>query len=157
MPEERVHVSMRVQECNWLQALEGELDSAHAAILHGRVDAEGSINQWKQAADLAPTFEVSPHDAGVCIASRRRLDDEHQYIRVNQFLMPFWSLVPPFNDFPSLSGHAWVPIDDHNTLCIMFTYHPAQPLNDKSRKLFEMGHRGAKPVTPPRSISSRAR
>jgi phthalate 4,5-dioxygenase len=42
VPEQNAHVSMRIQECNWLQALEGEVDSAHAAILHGRVDAGGS-------------------------------------------------------------------------------------------------------------------
>ena len=41
VPAENVHVSIRVQECNWLQALEGEIDSAHAPILHGRIDSKG--------------------------------------------------------------------------------------------------------------------
>lgn len=142
VPESNAHVSMRVQECNWLQALEGEIDSAHAAILHGRVDSGGSIDQWKQAADLAPKFEVIQHDAGIHIASRRKLGDNQNYIRVNQFLMPFWTLVPPFSQYPELSGHAWVPIDDEHTLCIMFSYHPAQPFYDKTRKLFKEGHNG---------------
>jgi phthalate 4,5-dioxygenase len=44
VPAENVHISFRVQECNWLQALEGEIDSAHAPILHGRIDAKGAIN-----------------------------------------------------------------------------------------------------------------
>jgi phthalate 4,5-dioxygenase oxygenase subunit len=142
VPEENVAVSVRVQECNWLQALEGEIDSAHAAILHGRVDAGGSIDQWKQAADLAPKFEVVQHDAGISIASRRKLDGDKNYVRVNQFLMPFWTLVPPFSQYPELSGHAWVPIDDEHTLCIMFSYHPAQPFYEKTRKLFKEGHAG---------------
>jgi phthalate 4,5-dioxygenase oxygenase subunit len=161
VPEENVAISIRVQECNWLQALEGEIDSAHAAILHGRVDAGGSIDQWKQAADLAPKFEVVQHDAGLCIASRRKLEGDKNYVRVNQFLMPFWTLVPPFSEFPELSGHAWVPIDDEHTLCIMFSYHPAQPFYEKTRRLFEEGHKGretghasrhsyeARPVTVP--------
>src|ERR1700759_3577947 len=38
VPEDQVHISVRVQECNWLQAVEGEIDSAHAPLLHGRVD-----------------------------------------------------------------------------------------------------------------------
>ena len=139
---ENAHVSMRIQECNWLQALEGEIDSAHAAILHGRVDAGGAIDEWKQAADLAPKFEVTQHDAGLHIASRRKLGEDRNYIRVNQFLMPFWTLVPPFSDFPELSGHAWVPIDDEHTLCIMFSYHPAQPFYEKTRQLFINGHKG---------------
>ena len=142
VPPENVHVSMRVQECNWLQALEGEIDSAHAAILHGRVDAGGAIDEWKQAADLQPKFEVVQHDAGMHIASRRNIDGDRNYVRVNQFLMPFWTLVPPFSEFPELSGHAWVPIDDEHTLCIMFSYHPAQPFYEKTRKLFKEGHKG---------------
>jgi phthalate 4,5-dioxygenase oxygenase subunit len=142
VPEEQVAISIRVQECNWLQALEGEIDSAHAAILHGRVDQDGAIAQWKQAQDLTPTFECVPHEAGISIGSRRKLDAEHQYIRVNQFLMPFYTLVPPFSQFPELSGHAWVPIDDEHTLCIMFSYHPSQPFYEKTRALFKSGHRG---------------
>jgi phenylpropionate dioxygenase-like ring-hydroxylating dioxygenase large terminal subunit len=142
VPAENAHVSMRIQECNWLQALEGEIDSAHAAILHGRVDAGGSIDEWKQAADLQPKFEVVQHDAGIHIASRRKIEGDKNYVRVNQFLMPFWTLVPPFSQYPELSGHAWVPIDDEHTLCIMFSYHPAQPFYEKTRKLFREGHQG---------------
>jgi phenylpropionate dioxygenase-like ring-hydroxylating dioxygenase large terminal subunit len=142
VPPENAHISMRIQECNWLQALEGEIDSAHAAILHGRVDAGGAIDEWKQAADLQPRFEVVQHDAGIHIASRRKIDGGQNYVRVNQFLMPFWTLVPPFSQFPELSGHAWVPMDDEHTLCIMFSYHPAQPFYDKTRRLFSAGHGG---------------
>lgn len=142
VPQEQVAVSLRVQECNWLQALEGEIDSAHAAILHGRVDANGVINSWRQAQDLAPTFECVQHDAGVSIASRRKIGEDKNYVRVNQFMMPFWTLVPPQAQFPDLSGHAWVPIDDEHTLCLMFSYHPAQPFYEKTRKVFREGHAG---------------
>ncbi|MCA0240037.1 MAG: Rieske 2Fe-2S domain-containing protein [Proteobacteria bacterium] len=142
VPETQSAISIRIQECNWLQALEGEIDSAHAAILHGRVHKDGVINQWKQAQDLSPTFECVTHEAGVSIASRRNLDAERQYIRVNQFLMPFYTLVPPFSQYPDLNGHAWVPIDDENTLCLMFSYHPTQPFNEKTRALYKSGHNG---------------
>ncbi|MEJ7930575.1 Rieske 2Fe-2S domain-containing protein [Ramlibacter sp. AN1015] len=142
VPQEQVALSVRVQECNWLQALEGEVDSAHAALLHGRVDTSGAINQWKQAQDLAPSFECAVHDSGVSIASRRKIGEDRNYIRVNQFLMPFWTLVPPQSHFPELSGHAWVPIDDEHTLCLMFSYHPAQPFYEKTRRLFKEGHGG---------------
>jgi hypothetical protein len=50
--------------------------------------------------------------------------------------------VPPQSQYPELSGHAWVPLDDENTLCIMFSYHPSEKLYDKSRTLFEQGHAG---------------
>ncbi|MGH8812600.1 MAG: Rieske 2Fe-2S domain-containing protein [Advenella sp.] len=142
VPEEQVVVTLRVQECNWLQALEGEIDSAHAAILHGRVDNSGTINQWKQGQDKAPTFECAQHDSGLSIASRRKIGEDRNYIRVNQYMMPFWTLVPPQSQYPELSGHAWVPIDDEHTLCLMFSYHPSEPFYEKTRKLFRDGHAG---------------
>jgi phthalate 4,5-dioxygenase oxygenase subunit len=142
VPAENVATSVRVQECNWLQALEGEIDSAHAPILHGRIDQKGAVNDWLAKQDLRPTFECMRQDFGMSIAAKRRLEDGLLYWRVNQFLMPFYTLVPPQTKFPELSGHAWVPVDDENTLCIMFSYTPGGPLYPKSRQLFEKGHNG---------------
>lgn len=142
VPAENVFVSYRVQECNWLQALEGEIDSAHAPILHGRIDGKGAINQWVAAQDLRPKFECKRRDYGVNIASRRIVDDQTSYWRVNQFVAPFWTLVPPQSKYPELSGHAWVPIDDENTLCLMFSYTPSGPLYPRTREVLANGHRG---------------
>ena len=142
VPGEQVALSMRIQECNWLQALEGEIDSAHAAILHGRHDVGGVINTWHQAKDLAPTFECVRQDFGMSIASRRRAGEDKHYVRVNQFLLPFWTLVPPQAQYPDLSGHAWVPVDDETTLCLMFSYTPGEPFYEKTRRMFKEGHAG---------------
>ncbi len=142
VPAQNVHVSLRVQECNWLQAVEGEIDSAHAPILHGRIDAQGAISDWLAKRDLRPVFECQRQDFGMSIASRRLLDSETSYWRVNQFLLPFYTLVPPQSQFPELSGHAWVPMDDEHTLCLMFSYTPATALYEKSRTLFAQGHAG---------------
>jgi phthalate 4,5-dioxygenase len=142
VPPEQVHVSVRVQECNWLQAVEGEIDSAHAPLLHGRLDAQGTTSAWIQKRDLRPTFECIKQNFGMSIAARRNYEENTLYWRVNQFLMPFYTLVPPLSPFPDLSGHAWVPIDDENTLCIMFSYHPSQPLLPRTRQVFEEGHKG---------------
>jgi phthalate 4,5-dioxygenase len=142
VPAENVFVSVRVQECNWLQALEGEIDSAHAPILHGRIDEKGAINDWLAKQDLRPMFECIRQTFGMSIAARRRLEGNTLYWRVNQFLMPFYSLVPPQSKFPELSGHAWVPMDDENTLCIMFSYHPSAQLYPRARQVFEEGHNG---------------
>jgi phthalate 4,5-dioxygenase len=163
VPRENGHVTFRVQECNWLQALEGEIDSAHAPILHGRIDGRGSISEWVAKRDLKPTFETHRQPFGLSIASRRVLDPQTAYWRINQFMMPFWTLVPPQAQYPELSGHAWVPMDDETTLCIMFSYRPVGELYPKTRQLFEQGYEGretghpsrnayvSKPVTTPYS------
>jgi phenylpropionate dioxygenase-like ring-hydroxylating dioxygenase large terminal subunit len=151
VPRENVHFSFRVQECNWVQALEGELDSAHAAILHGRIDNQGSISDWVAARDLQPTFEIRRQPFGLSVASRRNAAENGRYWRVNQFMMPFWTLVPPQSKYPELSGHAWVPIDDEHTLCLMFTYTPATPLYPKAREMFENGYKGRETGHPSRN------
>ncbi len=81
-------------------------------------------------------------DFGMSIAARRNYDANTLYWRVNQFMLPFYTLVPPLSPFPDLSGHAWVPIDDENTLCIMFSYHPSKPLLEKTRQVFAEDHKG---------------
>jgi phenylpropionate dioxygenase-like ring-hydroxylating dioxygenase large terminal subunit len=142
VPQENVVVTFRVQECNWLQALEGEIDSAHAPILHGRVDSNGFVNQWTAAADLRPQLKCVRQDFGVSIASRRVYDDDTLYWRVNQFVLPFFTCVPPQSKYSELSGHAWTPIDDENTLAIMFSYRPDGAMYEKSKKIFLEGYNG---------------
>jgi phenylpropionate dioxygenase-like ring-hydroxylating dioxygenase large terminal subunit len=150
VPEANVHISIRVQECNWLQALEGEIDAAHAPILHSRIDSKGQVNAWLAKRDLRPTFECVRQDFGMSIAAKRQLGEQKLYWRVNQFVMPFYSLVPPQSKFPDLSGHAWVPIDDNHTLCIFFSYHPSEPLPERTKELFEEGHHGRETGHPSR-------
>lgn len=150
VPEENAFVSFRVQECNWLQALEGEIDSAHAPILHGRIDNQGAISDWVASKDLSPKFECLKQPFGMSIAARRTVDEDTLYWRVNQFLLPFWTLVPPQSKYPELSGHAWVPMDDENTLCLMFSYTPAGPLYPRMREVLEEGHKGRETAHPSR-------
>ena len=40
-PETHLHVTKVIQECNWLQGLEGGLDTSHAPIMH-RLLTEGA-------------------------------------------------------------------------------------------------------------------
>ena len=146
---EQVHLSLRVQECNWMQGLEGDIDSAHASFLHGRVDAEGRMKRLLYVRDRRPRFEVVRQDFGISIAARRGLEDK-AYWRVTQLLEPFYTLTPPQPVFPELTGHAWVPIDDEHTLVLMFSYHPDGPLYEKTRKLFEEGYNGRETGHPSR-------
>ena len=117
-------------------------------LLHGRLDAQGTTSAWIQKRDLRPTFECVKQDFGMSIAARRNYDANTLYWRVNQFMLPFYTLVPPLSPFPDLSGHAWVPIDDENTLCIMFSYHPSQPLLAEDAQDFRKGTRAARAATP---------
>ncbi|MGD9961967.1 MAG: Rieske 2Fe-2S domain-containing protein [Nocardioides sp.] len=142
---EQRHLSIRVQQCNWLQALEGEIDSSHGSVLHGRVDKKGLLSNSAQAKDMTPKFEVLRHDFGMSVAARRQTGEADSfYWRINRYLMPFYTFVPPLREEGAFSGHAWVPIDDNNTACFMFTYHPTEPLSERLRQTITHGTRSGR-------------
>ena len=110
--------------------------------MHGRIDDKGAINQWIAAQDLKLKFECKQRDYGVNVASRRTVDEQTNYWRVNQFVAPFWTFVPPQSKYPELFGHAWVPIDDEHALCLMFSYTPVGPLYPCVRQVLDQCHKG---------------
>lgn len=147
LPSSHVYLSLRVERCNWLQALEGEIDSSHGPFLHSRVDGRESAEKQVayQLEDKHPKFEIAERDFGLMIAARRDYDAVSYYWRVNQFVMPFYTVVPPGGAEPNISGHAWVPIDDTHTLCVMFSYSPEQPLSEGKLRIYrEGGGRGTR-------------
>jgi phthalate 4,5-dioxygenase oxygenase subunit len=138
VPEGQYFFSARVQASNWVQAMEGGIDPSHSAFLHSRLNAQedidrglrrgGSLGMLYNRRDKSPRFESLDTDYGVAIAVRRNAEEDSYYWRVNQFLLPFHTMIPPYGEDPPLSGFAWVPIDDDNTLCLCFTYHPTRVL-----------------------------
>jgi phthalate 4,5-dioxygenase len=145
VPGENVHVSFRVQETDWLSAYEGEIDSAHAPILHGRLDTTSKRSNTMAARSGRPIFDVLQQPFGASVAARRPIPDrpDELYWRVNQFVLPFFTLVPPKSqEWAELTGHAWVPIDDKHTLVVGFTYLPDSPLKQRMLDVFVDGHHG---------------
>ena len=65
---------------------------------------------------------------GLFIAARRNAEERHYYWRITQWIMPWYTMVPPYGD-NALNAHAWVPIDDENCYTWTFTYHPTRPLS----------------------------
>lgn len=144
VPDERRFISKRLQECNYLQAVEGGIDSSHVAFLHGgalRNDPllAGSKGNRYTDQDRAPVFEVEEFSGGLLIAVRRTIDDDRYYWRITPWLAPFYTLIPPRGSNP-VSGHAWVPIDDQHCWAWSLSYHPRRPLTDRERAAMEAGH-----------------
>jgi len=100
-----------VRQCNWAQALEGDIDSVHLNFLHTRIDERDNLT----LGDSNPQFEVVPTNYGHFFAARRTVDQDRYYWRINQFAMPFYTAVTgPFSK-------VWMPIDDYNTLIMEWT------------------------------------
>jgi phthalate 4,5-dioxygenase oxygenase subunit len=147
MPATQRHVSKVIQETNWLQGLEGGIDTSHAPILH-RVIAPGSNRPGFKPANpfvrgKAPRLVVDLTDYGYQYAGIRPLDEADVYIRTYHFILPFHQIRPSRTDgdAPAVAGHIWVPMDDETTMVFNWEYSAAgEPLSDEDRLERRLGN-----------------
>jgi phthalate 4,5-dioxygenase len=144
VPSEQTYTSKRWQESNWLQALEGGIDSSHVSWLHSgglKNDPlfKGAAGNKYNMADMKPFFEVAEADGGLFIGARRNAEEGTYYWRITPWVMPTFTMVPPRGDHP-VHGHFWIPIDDENCWTFTFDYHPVRPLSDAELQAMKDGH-----------------
>jgi phthalate 4,5-dioxygenase oxygenase subunit len=146
VPETHRGVTKVWQESNWLQALEGGIDSSHAPILHRQI-REGASSAGIQLSTPfvqggAPIIEVDVTDYGYRYSGVRPLGEKEQYVRGYHFAMPFTQLRPSqigragAPDRTIVAGHHWVPIDDDNCMVWNWTYsYGEKGLSEKERTM----------------------
>ena len=132
VPQESTFISKRLQECNWLQAMEGGIDSSHVSFLHrGELTSDplfkGAKGNQYNLQDARPVFEVVESPGGLYVGARRNAENGQYYWRITQWVMPSFTMIPPRGDHP-VHGHFWIPIDDENCWTWSFDYHPTRPL-----------------------------
>lgn len=143
VPAAQSFMSKRLQECNWLQALEGGIDSSHVSFLHSgglKTDPlfKGAKGNEYNLADLRPRFEVAETEGGLFIGARRNAEPGQLYWRITPWIMPSFTMIPPRGDHP-VHGHFWVPIDDENCWAWSFDYHPTRALKDSEVQAMKDG------------------
>jgi len=117
-PDSHRTVSKTYEACNYLQALEGGLDTAHSSYLHNN---DLNDNWQLRQRDRAPRLDVERTDYGYYYISTRKAGEEGTYVRLYHYVMPFQQMRGGIrttyrrNDVPKLDGHIWVPIDDVQT------------------------------------------
>src|SRR6201994_3531862 len=98
VPPEQTYTSKRLQYCNWLQALEGGIDSSHVSWLHRSALEQDPLfrgskgNDYKLGAPQ-PHFEVADSDGGLAIGVRRNAEEGHFYWRITQWVMPSFTMI----------------------------------------------------------------
>ena len=145
-------VSKRLQDCNFLQAMEGGIDSSHVSFLHRHtISADplftGAKGNEYNLKDLRPQFEVVESAGGLYIGARRNTEDGRHYWRITQWVMPSFTLIPPRADHP-IGGHCWVPADDERCWVWSTNHHAARPLSASEREAMESGHGIHVPLIP---------
>ena len=130
--EQRVYQWHAVRECNWLQALEGDIDTSHLSWLHSRLDPNGDARSGTYHRDRMPRLDIVDTEIGVMYAARREEDETSYLWRITQFELPFYGVFPGRGD-ESVPTHIWVPIDDGNTMGWDLRWNPIRPFSDRER------------------------
>ncbi len=113
LPADRRFATRHIQECNWLQGVEGGYDAPHLTFLHG-----GSAEPSRR---VVPSFyEVLPTDFGFVVGTGRDLGENDIHWNINVFLMPFHKII---SSQPH-AAHVWMPIDDENTMLYSINFNP---------------------------------
>ncbi len=143
VPPERRFVSKRLQECNYLQAMEGGIDSSHVSFLHSAALQRdplfvGSKGNEYNERDHMPEFDIVDFPGGLLIGARRNAEGGRYYWRITPWIMPSHTIIPPRAGHP-LGAHVWVPIDDQNCWAWSINYHPRRPLTEKELEAMKSG------------------
>ena len=140
---EHIHVRKGFMECNYLQALEGDIDPAHLSYLHlswnrrpfartkGTVPGGSKTAGRLHAEDRRPRLESERTDFGVRNYAIRDAGDGQRYIRMNNFLMPN-KIAAIGNEGRIGEGytiHWHVPTDDENHVRFDFFFNRAHPIS----------------------------
>ncbi len=158
LPASHVYVSKRLQQSNYLQAIEGGIDTAHVSFVHKFSVDNDPMHQGTRAVDFIKAdgnviFDIEQNPFGLTLYGRRNGDRSGEtaggagagaelktyYWRITQFIFPWFTLIPPFGEH-SLGGHVWVPIDDENCWAWSINYRPDQPLSQQERDDMDAGH-----------------
>ncbi len=129
LPREQVDIVFVQRKCNWMQALEGDIDTSHFGFLHvGHLDPDevpaGHPLEFT-AEERAPRYHARETPWGTSYGAYRNVKRdgrEHVYWRFANFMFPFWSQTPQ-GEFPlHVHARAWVPMDDEHTMFVFLRW-----------------------------------
>jgi phenylpropionate dioxygenase-like ring-hydroxylating dioxygenase large terminal subunit len=131
---EGANVSTVLRECNWMQALEGDIDTVHFAFLHyGHLKLEDTYEGGffnLQVKERAAGYAVTTTEFGACYGAYRPAEADTYYWRMANFLFPFYTQVPPGTLAVKRQFRAWVPMDDDHVMYFGVSATQDSPVED---------------------------
>jgi phenylpropionate dioxygenase-like ring-hydroxylating dioxygenase large terminal subunit len=148
LPQAQRMVIPHVQECNFVQVIEGLVDSSHLGVLHanGLRQAAGSDLDFAQKVrsmqrNLAPTLEAEDTPFGFYYAALRDVAGEAETeARVTAFVAPFTVLNPNGNIMSML-----VPVSDTRTIFYHVFWSDSEPIAQEPLRSRHLGFIGLTP------------
>jgi nitrite reductase/ring-hydroxylating ferredoxin subunit len=162
VPAEHRQSLRYARACNWLQALEGDIDSSHVNYLHRSFSQQpgaGLPNVFARTEEDrrnfallrghgTPKLQVLDTDVGVTYGAMRPADSDNEFWRITQFLLPFYTSIPGTTSMGS--AKAWVPLDDEHTMIWEPSWSltgSALPEEDRGGRAGRVPKSGYKPAT----------
>ena len=133
--------AIMMEEANWVQNMEGDLDSIHLDWLHRRLSADspapplGIRGFWNPDTE-PPTLDVERTEYGAYYSSQRAWNQDQTWHRINQFIFPFHTMISVGS---TVNLRSFVPIDDHHAMLISHSGNPMGPMPQ------ELAFRGSDP------------
>jgi phthalate 4,5-dioxygenase oxygenase subunit len=160
LPSSHLFASRWEQECNSIQAMEGELDASHVSFLHRRLDQLDASKQALSGSyfqeDRSPRWHVKDTDYGFVAASQRNVENDKSYWRLNQFLLPFYTMITP-PPGAALMTRMWVPKDDTHCWVIAVSFRKDRPLDEEEVQAWRNGENTHRRVIPGTTIPTETR
>lgn len=123
--------------CNWVQLVEGQVDSSHVSNLHSStletvspvITPSMRETQAYFRADRGPKFELVPTNYGLRIAAIRNVGEGRRWVRVTEFCLPSWTCIPgpEDNDYLMIGQ---TPQDDEHTLQWYVLHNFERPIDE---------------------------
>ena len=133
----RRHVSVWLQESNWLRGLEGEMDPSHVSFLHSSEQRSVSAHRIISITERSPEVFVRNTPYGIMCIARRDAGEQGYYWRISKWLAPSYSMIPSAAGL--LNGRMWVPIDDSHSYCWHYAYRLDRDISDAELAQLESG------------------
>ena len=115
------HIYKWMQECNWAQGQEGNIDTAHVTFLHRSFENFGSGGGFGVTdVNAGPLVHVKQTDFGFIYGGRRETAEGKYYWRVTPFALPGFTTIPSRTTIGA--GFFVLPMDDEH--CWWWTIAP---------------------------------
>jgi hypothetical protein len=126
-----------MRQCNYLQALEGDIDTSHLGFLHvGHVEPEqlheDDLMRYV-VGNRAPELEVADVPWGTQYCATKDAGEGRAYLRFANFMFPFWTQAPQGEFETNIFSRAWVPLDDTHTMSVTIRWKKRPPVFKKMK------------------------
>lgn len=138
--------------CNWVQVVEGLIDSSHSNVLHStqirpaeNTAVAGGGSQYRPSGyefadrpsnDTRPRIDVQDTDYGFRYAATRRPlkePEKYKYVRTTLFIAPVYAIVPGVHGWGTMQIP--VPIDDEHTMFYNVRYCYDKPVDEADERM----------------------